>query len=172
MNVEEIKQSVLNTFESAGITLSDFDQGNIEIADFGLGKIEVEGLQLITYINNERYCAKDLVLLPGQTCPEHRHPPRRDDQLGKQETFRCRYGVVYLFVEGECKEPKNVLPPEGKEAYYTVKKQITLRPGEQYTIGPNVKHWFIAGESGAIISEYSSQSDDSSDIFTDPHVVR
>ena len=45
-------------------------------------------------------------------------------------------------------------------------------PGEQYTILPNTKHWFQAGEEGAIISEFSSNSDDSSDVFTDPSVKR
>src|SRR6185437_11532858 len=46
----------------------------------------------------ERCCAKELVLFPGQTCPEHRHPPLGPDKPGKEETFRCRWGTVYLYV--------------------------------------------------------------------------
>ena len=30
---------------------------------------------LLVYVNTDRYCAKELVLYPGQECPEHRHPP-------------------------------------------------------------------------------------------------
>jgi D-lyxose ketol-isomerase len=36
-------------------------------------------------------------------------------------------------------------PPQGDEAYYTVFHEIVLHPGDQYTIPPNVKHWFQAG---------------------------
>lgn len=61
------------------------------------------GLQLLTYINTERVCAKEMVLLPGQACPEHRHIPT-DGREGKEESFRCRFGRVYLYVEGGGRE--------------------------------------------------------------------
>ena len=51
------------------------------------------GLELVVYVNNDRYCAKELVLFPRQTCPEHRHPRVAGDP-GKRETFRVRRGVV------------------------------------------------------------------------------
>ena len=63
-------------------------------------------------------------------------------------------------------------PPEGDEEYYTVFHEIVLNPGEQYTIGPDTLHWFQAGPEGAIVSEFSSSSDDESDIFTDPRIKR
>lgn len=34
--------------------------------------LERTGLQLVTYVNTERCCAKEMVLFAGQTCPEHR----------------------------------------------------------------------------------------------------
>lgn len=43
------------------------------------------------YVNTEKCCAKELVLFPGQTCPEHRHPEINGEE-GKEETFRCRIG--------------------------------------------------------------------------------
>src|SRR3954462_10692723 len=85
---------------AAGIVLTAEEASNIEVADMGLNRLAVEGLELVTYINNDRYCAKELVLFPGQTCPKHRHPPV-DGKPGKQETFRCRGGEVWLYVEGE-----------------------------------------------------------------------
>ena len=154
-----------------GIRLTLAEREAIEIAEFGLGELEQTGLELITYVNNERYCAKELVLFPRQTCPEHRHPPVGTDP-GKMETFRCRSGQVWLYVEGEAAANPQGQVPLGSEAYYTVFNEIELNPGEQYTIPPNTRHWFQAGDDGAIVSEFSSTSRDESDIFTDPRIQR
>lgn len=166
------QEKVKEMFLSSGIAFTEQELEQIDYADFDLNNREVEGLNLIIYINNERYCAKELVLLPGQTCPEHRHPMRGDIE-GKQETFRCRKGKVFLYVEGEpnTKEITSIIP-KGKEAFYQVRQEIILHPGEQYTIEPNKRHWFQAGNKGAVISEFSSPSDDATDIFTDPNVIR
>ncbi|MDH2999837.1 sugar isomerase [Chelonobacter oris] len=157
--------------KKAGTTLSKNDIEQIEITDFKLGKLEEMGLQLITFINNERYCAKQLVLFPHQNCPEHRHPPF-ENNIGKQETFRCLFGEVYLYVEGEASNTLSVSPPKEHQQWYTAKHEIHLLPGEQYTIPPNTKHWFQAGREGAVIAEFSSQNRDEFDIFTDPAVIR
>ncbi|HOV34224.1 MAG TPA: D-lyxose/D-mannose family sugar isomerase, partial [Candidatus Hydrogenedens sp.] len=88
------------------------------------------------------------------------------------ETFRCRWGKVFLYTEGEpVKNPKAIIPDD-KRPYFTVWNEIELNPGEQYTIPPNTLHWFQAGDEGAIVSEFSSTSRDELDIFTDPEVVR
>lgn len=150
------------------LTINEIEQ--IEIADFGLKNFET-GLSLITYVNTDRYCSKELVLLSGQTCPEHRHPPI-DGDPGKQETFRCRSGLVYLYVEGVPTEYPACKPPAGTEQYYTVWHEIRLTPGDQYTISPDTLHWFQAGSAGAIVSEFSSRSRDESDVFTDPRIRR
>lgn len=167
----DYQERVKAMFHDSGIIFTEKELGAIDFADFGLGQIESQGLNLIVYENNDRYCAKEMVLLPGQTCPEHRHPPR-NGEAGKRETFRCRKGNVYLYVEGDRTEPIHSSIPSGQEAYYTVAKEIVLNAGEQYTIEPNIKHWFQAGENGAVISEFSSPSDDVSDIFTDPKIQR
>lgn len=158
-------------FDQIGIKLTPEERGNIEVAGFGLGNLDSQGLELVTYINNDRYCAKELVLFPGQTCPEHLHPPVGDDP-GKTETFRCRFGIVYLYVEGENAGTIQAEVPAGSEAYYTVFNEVELHPGQQYTIPPGTKHWFQAGEKGAIVSEFSSTSRDEFDIFTDPNIKR
>ena len=138
------------------------------IADFGLSRLRESGLQLLVYVNTERCCAKELVLYPGQTCPEHRHPPF-EGTPGKEETFRCRRGLVYLYVEGEPAAEPSCRPPAG---VYTVWHEIALRPGEQHTIPPDRLHWFQAGPDGAVISEFSTTSRDELDVFTDPEVRR
>lgn len=155
----------------AGIVLTPEEQSLLEVADFGLGDLDRTGLELVVYENNDRYCAKELVLFPRQTCPEHRHPPIGDDP-GKRETFRCRRGRVWLYVEGEPTEPLQAQVPDGDEEHYTVFHEVELRPGRQYTIPPDTKHWFQAGDEGAVVSEFSSMSRDEYDVFTDPRIRR
>ncbi|AGF28977.1 D-lyxose/D-mannose family sugar isomerase [Bacillus amyloliquefaciens] len=163
------KHDVNAYYQKAGIVLTDDEVEDIQIMDYGLGKLEETGLQLFIYVNTDRYCSKELVLFPRQTCPEHRHPPVGGEK-GKQETFRCRWGKVYLYVEGEKTENPSVLPPEEDKEYYTVWHEIVLEPGGQYTIPPDTKHWFQAGEEGAVVTEMSSTSTDDHDVFTDPRI--
>ena len=47
-----------------------------------------------------------------------------------------------------------------------------LAPGEQFTISPDTLHWFQAGPEGAVVSEFSTQSRDELDVFTDPEIER
>ena len=155
----------------AGIALTPAESENIEVADFGLGKLETTGLELVVYINTERVCAKELVLFPRQTCPEHRHPPVGHTP-GKEETFRCRQGLVYLYVEGASVAHAAAQLPSGREHAYTVWHEIVLQPGQQYTIPPNTLHWFQAGDEGAVVSEFSTRSRDEYDIFTDTDIRR
>ncbi|MGI4789731.1 MAG: D-lyxose/D-mannose family sugar isomerase [Janthinobacterium lividum] len=157
--------------KQAGIVLTPEEAAGIEVADFGLGELDTIGLELVTYINTSRVCAKELVMFPHQTCPEHRHPPI-DGEPGKEETFRCRWGVVYLYVKGEPAGTPHAAPPAGREEYYTMRREIMLRAGEQHTIMPDTRHWFQAGPEGAVISEFSTRSRDEFDIFTDPAIQR
>jgi D-lyxose ketol-isomerase len=169
--VQKAQQKAAAMLSQAGIVLTAEERRNMEVADFGLGELERTGLELVVYVNTDRYCAKELVLLPRQTCPEHRHPPVAGGP-GKMETFRCRWGKVWLCVEGAAAAKRKARPPAGSEAHYTVLKEVELNPGDQYTIAPNTRHWFQAGDDGAIVSEFSSTSRDESDIFTDPRIKR
>ena len=153
----------------AGIAITEEERRNIQVAEYELGCLDKIGLELVVYVNTERCCAKELVLLPYQTCPEHRHP-EINGEAGKEETFRCRYGTVYLYVEGEGSGNIAAKIPEGMEEYFTCKKEIVLHPGEQYTIMPNTFHWFQAGPEGAVVSEFSTKSRDEYDIYTDPRI--
>ena len=122
-------------------------------------------------LRKERVCAKELVLFPHQTCPEHRHPPV-ENEPGKEETFRCRWGKIYLYIPGEPTPNPKAKPPKGREKYYTVWHEIELSPGDQYTLLPDTWHWFQAGDEGAVVSEFSTKSRDETDVFTDPEIQR
>ncbi len=169
--VQAARARAVQALRDAGIVLTPEEAAHLEVADFDLGELERTGLQLVTYINTQRCCAKELVLFPGQTCPQHRHPPV-DGEPGKEETFRCRRGLVYLYVEGEPTPAPHCRPPAGREATYTVWHEVVLRPGEQYTIWPNTWHWFQGGPEGAVVSEFSTRSTDEHDQFVDPDIVR
>jgi D-lyxose ketol-isomerase len=144
----EAQAYALERLAALGIVVRGDEE--IEVADFGLSNLRDTGLQLLVYVNTARHCAKELVLYPGQTCPEHRHPPF-DGSPGKEETFRCREGVVHLWVEG---------------------RELVLGPGDQHTIPADTLHWFRAGPEGAVVSEFSTASRDELDVFTDPRVER
>ena len=170
---EDARRRALELYEKAHIVLTQEEKDHLEVADLGLGRLEETGLQIVTYVNTERCCAKEMSLFPGQTCPEHRHAPIPElNYPGKEETFRCRYGVCYVYVDGEPTENPFCQPPKGDEAYYTAKHQVILHPGDQFTMEPNTRHWFQAGPEGAIVSEFSTKSLDEYDIFTDPHIKR
>ncbi len=169
---KQYRDKALKYFEKAKLALTKKEKVSIEVADFGLQRLDEIGLELVVYENNHRYCAKELVLLPYQICPEHRHPPISESNPGKQETFRCRFGEVYVYVEGEpVRRPKAKVPADKKNSF-TVWKEIVLEPGDQYTIPPNTLHWFQGGKQGAVVSEFSSTSTDENDFFTDPEIQR
>jgi D-lyxose ketol-isomerase len=166
------RDRALVLLDKAGIVLSPAEKEGMEVADFGLEELEHTGLQFVVYVNTDRYCAKELVLFPHQTYPEHRHPPINKGNPGKMETFRCRWGRVYLYVPGERTKRLHARPPKGREKFYTVFHEIELLPGGQCTIPSNTLHWFQAGPEGAVVSEFSSKSTDETDVFTDPEINR
>ena len=169
--VHAAQDRVASTLADAGIFLTDAERSMIEVADFGLSRLDEIGLQIVVYVNTERVCAKELVLFPRQTCPEHRHPPSGSSP-GKEETFRCRKGVVYLYTEGEPAPGPACRAPGDDACAFTVWREIVLRPGDQHTIAPDTLHWFQAGDDGAIVSEFLTTSTDELDVFTDPRIGR
>jgi len=170
------RQAAATAMRQAGIVLRDDEAAALEIADFGLGRFAQFGLAIHVYVNTDRCCAKELVMLPGQICPEHRHPPIAGEP-GKEETFRVRQGEVFLFLPGHkqgSNEKANALShvPTDKHGAFTMYRCEHLLPGTQYTLKPNTPHWFVAGKQGAIVSEFSTKSRDEADIFTDAAIQR
>jgi len=169
--IEQAQSRAVEALAEAGIVLTDGERRAIEVADFGLSELEQTGLEVVVYVNTKRVCAKELVLFPGQTCPEHLHPPFAETP-GKEETFRCRAGRVYLYTEGEPTHAPACHPSRADLGAYTVWHEIVLGPGDQHTIPPATLHWFQAGSEGAIVSEFSTESRDEFDVFTDPEIGR
>lgn len=167
----EMQELAKEYYAKAGIVMTDEEKANIEVADFGLGMVKQVGLEIVTYINTQRVCAKEMVLIPFQTCPEHRHVPTNGME-GKEETFRCRYGKVYLYTDTNDNAKKEDIHAPIPPTDVTVFDETILLPGQQFTIMPGTLHWFSAGEEGAVISEFSTRSTDETDFFTDKRIVR
>lgn len=150
---EKVHQEMaLAYLNKAAVVVRDDEKDRIAVSDFGLGDPMRTGLQTLTYFNTDRISAKEIVLAPRQTCPEHWHPV-----IGE---------------EGEPTPNPRATPPPGREQYYTVWKETVMRPGDQVCLRPGVVHWFQAGDEGAVISDYSTCSRDEQDRFTDPDTVR
>jgi D-lyxose ketol-isomerase len=169
--VDAARRRAAGILADAGVVLTQEERYEIEVADFGLSRLEDFGLEVVVYVNTDRYCAKELVLFPRQTCPEHRHPPF-DGTPGKEETFRCREGIVFLYVEGDATAGPSARLADDDLSAVTAWHEVVLRPGEQHTIPPNTLHWFQAGDEGAIVSEFSSTSRDDLDLWTDSRIQR
>jgi D-lyxose ketol-isomerase len=154
----------------AGIHVTDQEAEGIEVVDFGLSRLEKEGVQVLTLVQTERISVKVLALFPNQTEPEHWHPPVAGDP-GKEETVRVISGTLYFYIPGENTFKEGFLV-KGKEHCYTMRHEIVMRPGDQITLAPGVKHWFQARDEGVVMYSFSTIARDALDQFTDKDIVR
>ena len=168
--VRALQRRAFALFNEAAIRLSDRERELIEVADFGLGAPEREGAQIFTFVQTNRYAAKVIALLPGQSLPEHWHPPIGDDP-GKQETVRVAWGTLYLYVAGPPTLQRGAIPA-GRESVYTLRHELVLGPTEWRTFEPGEKHWFQGGPEGTVCYSFSSVVRDALDGFTDPAIER
>jgi D-lyxose ketol-isomerase len=127
--------------------------------------------QYLRLVSTREIGVKALVAFPGQTFAQHKHPPL-GDYRGKEETFRCQWGELYLYTAGEPTANPKAEPPAHRKHTYTVWHETVLRAGDQITSPPNTYHWFQAGPEGAVVWSFSSRATDVQDVFTDPEVRR
>jgi D-lyxose ketol-isomerase len=174
MNTDELmlfKNEIAEVYKKSKIFFSESELKSMEVTDFGLKDFKNIGLGVIIYVNTMKVCAKELAMLPNQICPQHFHPGIKHTE-GKEETFRCRWGKVYLYVSGEKqKDIRDKIPQKYKDGF-NVFHEIILEPGAQYTLKPETWHWFQAGPEGAVLSEFSTHSFDAGDIFFDKNILR
>jgi D-lyxose ketol-isomerase len=167
---KEAQQRAAEMIRKSGIKITEEEANKIGVVDFGLSHLEKEGAQILTLVNTERISVKVIALSPNQTEPEHWHLPVREDP-GKEETLRVVEGTVYFYIPGEENIRRGFIP-EGKEAYYTMRHEMIMKPGDQITLKPGTKHWFRAGNEGAVMYTFSTRARDELDQFTDPNIVR
>jgi D-lyxose ketol-isomerase len=150
--------------ERTGLVITDNDWAMLRANDFGFGQLRVEGFVYIDLLRSDRLRITLLVLLPNQTLPEHLHPAC-GSEAGKEETLRCLWGETLVVMPGMATAGLTV--PAGKEAVYTARHAVTLRPGEQCTVPPGTRHWFQAGPDGSVNLAFQNRVDESLNIFTE-----
>jgi D-lyxose ketol-isomerase len=167
---EQARRRAAEMIRAAGIHITDIEANRTEVVDFGLSRLEHEGVQVLTLVQTERISVKVLALFPNQTEPEHWHPPVGSDP-GKEETIRVISGTLYFYVPGENTFKEGFLV-KGKEHCYTMRHELVMRPGDQVTLAPGVRHWFQAREEGVVMYSLSTIARDVMDRFTDKDIVR
>jgi len=167
---EQARRRAVEMIRAAGIHITDIEANRTEVVDFGLSRLEHEGVQVLTLVQTERISVKVLALFPNQTEPEHWHPPVGSDP-GKEETVRVISGTLYFYVPGENTFKEGFLV-KGKEHCYTMRHELVMRPGDQVTLAPGVRHWFQAREEGVVMYSSSTIARDVMDRFTDKDIVR
>lgn len=161
---EQARRRAAEMIRAAGIHITDIEANRTEVVDFGLSRLEHEGVQVLTLVQTERISVKVLALFPNQTEPEHWHPPVGSDP-GKEETVRVISGTLYFYVPGENTFKEGFLV-KGKEHCYTMRHELVMRPGDQVTLAPGVRHWFQAREEGVVMYSFSTIARDVMDRFT------
>ena len=162
----EILQQAVELIRKSGFSLSPGDWAELKVNDFGLGNLPAEGFVFADLLRTDRVRVTLLVLLPGQTLPEHRHPPY-EGEPGKEETLRCLLGQARIYVPGEPNNP-GIRLPAGKEACYTSRHEVVINVGEQFSVKPNLAHWFQGGAEGAVCLAFQNRVDENRNVFTDP----
>ncbi len=147
-----------------GLAITDAEWATLKANDFGLGRLRIEGFVFIDLLRTNRIRITLLVLLPNQTLPEHLHPTYPGEP-GKEETLRCLWGETRVVMPGD--PTPDLVIPSGKDAFYTSRHAVTIRPGEQCTVPPVTRHWFQAGPEGAVNLAFQNRVDETLNIFTE-----
>ena len=175
---DEARFRAFGTIAATGFPVQNEDRERTVAADFGLSDLRNEGAQILTFFNTERLSGKLIELLPGQTLPEHWHPPvptERGTDPGKEETLRVVSGTL-LYVDEAESPAENGLKlakiPAGKDHAYSCRYERIMKRGDQITIEPGRKHWLQGGSEGCVVFSFSTCVRDVLDQFTDPDIER
>jgi len=147
-----------------------FLEKNMFITDFGLGDFENVGMAGVFWHNSQEfaYFAHEIYLLPGQMIVEHKHV--KTDNPAKMETWHVRGGSIFNFGEGET-TANNPKTPESQKDFITVSAVNKLGLNGLQTLSRlESPHFMMAGDQGAVVSEYANYHDGSALRFTNPDV--
>ncbi len=167
-NEQTAKKAFLDMFEHYGIPFTPFLKANFWVTDFGLGDFEHVGMGGVFWINNpdHRYFGHEIYLLPSQMIVEHYHVESAFP--AKHESWQVRCGSVYNFGIGE-PTPNPPALPESQKEYITVANYHVMNTGDLSALKESEsRHFLMAGEQGAIVTEYGTYHDNDGLRFTNP----
>lgn len=178
---DEARLRAFGVIAATGFPVGAGDEDRTVAADFGLSNLRSEGAQILTFFNTDRISGKLIELLPGQTLPEHRHPPvptAAGLDPGKEETLRVVSGTLYYVDPGDASGDGrsaglvHARIPAGKEYAYSCRHERVMVRGDQITIEPGTPHWLQGGSGGCVVFSFSTCVRDVLDEFTDPAIER
>lgn len=133
-----IKYDVLSVLRDAGVNY----KGTIELSHhYGLDQFRAVGAAIVNIINENEYCKKIIVVLPGQVHPIHWHKV-------KKETFIVQWGEGVMVVDGE---------------------DIAVKADDIIHILPGMKHGFRSA-TGMVFEEVSTQHLPNDSFYSDENV--
>jgi D-lyxose ketol-isomerase len=160
-----LQREYVDLLRRSGFPITNKEWEAMEISDFGMGNLRSEGFAFIDILRSARLRITLIALLPDQALPQHLHPTY-DGEPGKEETLRVLSGQTRVYIQGNTDTAR--LPiPAGKEPFYTARQQICLNPGEQYTVPPNIEHWFQGGPEGSVSICFQNRVDETKNLFRD-----
>lgn len=166
---EEMLKKAMLLLKNSKFPITKKEMSLAEVNDFGLKNLDEEGFVLIDLLRTDFVRMNLIILLPNQTLPMHKHPLYNGSK-GKEETIRVLYGNTKIYVEGECNNSKIIIP-KNKNSYYSARHEIALEKGEQFSIPPNIMHWFQAGSEGSVNLAFQNRVDENQNIFYDPESI-
>ncbi len=162
-NAIEMAQSLVLR---SGFPIGEAELKTLQTNDFGLNNFEHEGFVFTDLLRTPFVRMTLMVFLPGQTLPQHKHPPH-EDSPGKEESVRTLWGQFKVYVEGDSHR-QDLVFPESKEPYYTARKETVLEVNEQFSVPPDTAHWFQAGPEGAVVLAVQNRVNEDYNQFYDP----
>ena len=162
--------------ENLGYPVSENLRQNMWATDFGLGDFPAVGMGGIFWIHDNKtgIFGHEIILLPNQMLVEHAHVPH-NGLVAKYEAWQCRAGTSYCFgEEGEdASKYPNVKVPESQKKFVTVNKVCVADSKKGNIVPLNRKeafHYQIAGDKGAVVTEYGVYHQNEGNRFTNPGV--
>ncbi len=168
---EVAEKAFREMFAHYGYPVTPFMEENWWFTDFGMGDFENCGMGGIFWHNNpsDDYLAHDIYLLPGQMIPEHKHV--KTEYPAKMESWIVDYGWAYNYSEVGEPTPNAPELPASQKATIKSKTFVKQMPNNVVNLsdaGAETWHFLIAGDEGAIITEFANYHDGAGLKFSNP----
>lgn len=166
-------QAYVDMFDHYGVPLTDYMKENMWVTDFGLNDFENVGMAGVFWFNDSiyRHFGHEFYLLPNQMMPEHRHENTKD-YPAKYEAYLVRHGSVYNFGIGEPTPNPPAIPQSQLKEGVTVWHWNELKVGDRDALKEiGSPHFMLAGDHGAIVTEFGTYQDGNGMFITNPKAV-
>ena len=170
---EKAKDAILNLMDYHGYPTYEGIRDDLWVMDYNAGRFAEVGLSGITYENNQKnlYMLLDIFLLPNQMLAEHWHVDG-EETAAKREGWLVRWGKSYIVgvgVDNMSQFPQVKVPKVHWDGNVAAKHVVEGLPGTFTNLQEVLsKHWQMAGDKGAIITEVANFADGKAVKRSDP----